>query len=357
MVIFTGGLIMRLNKLYIISVAMILVLCFSFSAACEKVQVTVEESTEETEYTVIEEIEDEFTADEEKEAEEEEKIEEAELTTHEKLDEIEQTYSMGFRQYLETLDESYLGSLLDDDNALKLEYDLYSWRNTFYENNITFTAGGNIFPAGWYGSGIDAKAESLDPGEVERSKSIMITALDKYPTQLLQNILKNVYVLKSMSFYGVNYGGTNSLDSVYAANDGIGMGCTDKAIEQTFHHEFSSVLYNNYRYLFDENGWRQINPAGFGYFDEATGGAGAIKAGKASQVFDPEEHEMGFLYEYAETTLENDVNSFAENIFMGEESFFNTVESYDKLQMKLDLIVAFYNSLDPVFTIDYFKGL
>jgi hypothetical protein len=133
------------------------------------------------------------------------------------------------------------------------------------------------------------------------------------------------------------------------------MGYTDIAIEKEFHHEFSSIL--KYNYGLDEITWRQVNPAGFVYFDETTGGTGAIKAGKASQTFDPKEHEMGFLYEYAESTLENDFNSFAENIFMGEESFFNIVESYDKLKSKLNLTIAFYNSLDPVFTIDYFKGL
>jgi len=260
--------------------------------------------------------------------------------------------------YLETLDEDYLESLLEDDDALRQEYGLFDWRNTFYENNIIFTADGNIFPSSWYSPGIDAKAQSLSAGEVERSKRIIITALDKYPAQLLEDNLKNVYVLRSMNFFGVDYGGTNlPPDIVYVTNDGVSMGYTDIAIEKAFHHEFSSVLYNNYRYLFSENGWRQINPPGFVYLDEATGGSGAIKAGKASQTFDSEEHEMGFLYEYAESTLENDLNSFAENIFMGDESFFNTVESYEKLDMKLDLIVQFYNSLDPIFTIEYFKGL
>ncbi len=348
---------MKLYRLYIITAAIILVLFFSFSTACEKESVAVEESAGEIKDIITEEFEDEVAEEEgEKQAGENERIETEEFTEKEKLDEIEQTYSIEFRQYLETLDKDYLESLLEDDNAVKQEYDLFDWRNKFYENNIIFTADGNIFPSGWYGSGIDAKAESLSPGEVERSKNIIVTALDKYPTLLLKNNLKNVYVLKSMSFYGVNYGGTNlPPDIVYVANDGVSMGYMDTAIEKTFHHEFSSVL--KYNYGFDETAWRQVNPVGFVYFDEATGGAGAIKAGKASQTFDSKEHEMGFLYEYAESTLENDLNSFAENIFMGEESFFNIVESYDKLKLKLDLTVAFYNSLDPMFTIEYFKGL
>jgi len=348
---------MKRNKWYIILSVLTIIFLFSFSALCSDWEATDGEEVDIEEETITEEkaVEEEAKEEEEVDVEEEAEEEAEELSSEENLDEIQHQYSIEFRQYLETLDEDYLETLLDDDNAVKQEYDFFDWRNTFYENNIIFTADGNIFPSSWYGSGIDAKAESLSEGEVERSKSIMMTALEKYPTQLLKNILKNVYVLNSMKFYGVNYGGTNSLDSVYVANDGVKMGYTDIVIEKTFHHEFSSVLKNNCG--FDETAWRQVNPAGFVYFDEATGGAGAIKAGKASQVFDPKEHEMGFLYEYAESTPENDLNSFAENIFMGEESFFDTVESYEKLQEKLNLIVVFYNSLDPMFTIEYFKSL
>lgn len=349
---------MKSNKLYIISAALALFLIFSLSIACNKVLELTEESvsgkTEEfTEESGIETF-IEVTEEEQNDA-----IIEAEVEVpafQKKLDEIQQQYSIEFRLYLETLDTNYLEGILYDDNAVKQEYDLFKWRNRFYEENIIFTADGNIFPSSWYESGIDAKAESLSAGEIERSKRIIMTALDKYPAQLLRDNLKNVYVLKSMNFYGVYYGGTNlPPDIVYVANDGKGMGYTDIVIEKTFHHEFSSVLKNNYR--FEETAWRQINPPGFEYFDETTGGSGAIKAGRASQVFDKKEHEIGFLYEYAESTAENDFNSFAENIFMGDESFFNTVDNYEKLEMKLDLIVQFYNSLDPVFTLEYFKGL
>jgi hypothetical protein len=65
---------MKPDKLYIITAVMILVLCFNLSAACEKAPVVVEESTEETEYMIIEEIEEEFAAEEESETEEDEKI-------------------------------------------------------------------------------------------------------------------------------------------------------------------------------------------------------------------------------------------------------------------------------------------
>ncbi|HAJ96062.1 MAG TPA: hypothetical protein DCP02_07505 [Actinobacteria bacterium] len=292
--------------------------------------------------------------------EEEEIIEvEEELLVEEKLNEVQELYSLEFRLYLESMDDNNLENILGDYKAIKKEYDLFERINTLIKGKIFFTADEDTFPNEWYDSEIGAKAESLSEGEVERSKRIIISALDKYPTQFLKDNLKRVYVLKSMIFFEVNYGGTCSPESksVYLVNNGAKMGNTDIFIEQAFHHEFSSVLFFNYKNIFSKSEWQQINPAEFVYFDEVTGGSGAIKEGKASQVFDPDAHRMGFLYEYAQSTLENDYNSFAENIFMGDESFFDIVEDYEKLKMKLDLIVEFYNALDSTFTIEYYKGL
>jgi len=275
----------------------------------------------------------------------------------EKLDEVEEQYSTEFRQYLESLDKNYLDYLLKNDSEIKKEYDLFQWLNSFSENRIIFTADADTFPVEWYESPFNAQAENLASEEIERSKKIIIAALKKYPIEVLNYNLKKVYVLKSMNFFGADYGGTNSVDVVYVCNASMGMGYTDYYIEESFHHEFSSILLRNYRSLFNEQQWRDINPEGFQYFDESTGGSGAIKEGKASKEFNEESHNSGFLYEYAQSTLENDFNSFAENIFMGNEDFFTVSEQYEKINMKLDLIISFYNTINPQFTIDYFKGL
>jgi hypothetical protein len=349
------------KKIYFILLSLVLFVIFSSTLSCNKdsteiAEMEEEEATEEEEITI--EIEEEkLTEETGEEEEDEETLEEVEDPILVKLDEVQQLYSLEFRLYLETMGKNYMENLLADDNLIRQEYDLFKWRNTFYEDNIIFTADGNIFPSEWYDPVIDAKAESLSAGEVERSKRIIISALDKYPAQFLKYNLKNVYILKSLSYSGVSAGGTNSFDCVYIANDGVNMGYTDIIIEKEFHHEFSSIVLRNYWYIFKESAWRQSNPAGFVYFDEAGGGVGAIKEGKTSSVFSVQAHESGFLYEYAQSTLENDFNSFAENIFMGEEDFFRTVEQYEKLKMKLDLIISLYNTIHPQFTFEYFKNL
>lgn len=352
---------MKKNKIYIILVILAIISLLSFAVLCNPDEAVTDDKTDEYEDKEVQVNETDVTtlkdiAEEEEILEEVEELEEeVKKIIPEKLNEIEIKYSLEFGQYLESLEEDYLETILYDDKALKEEYDLFEWRNIFYDDGVVFTVNEDIFPSHWYEPDINAKAESLAEEEIERSKKIAIYALAKYPAKVLKENLGKLYILKSMNFYGVDFGGTNDVEDrrVYITNNGIDMGYTNLFIEKAFHHEFSSILFIK----FEESEWRQINPADFVYFDEQTGGSGAIKEGKASQEFDTKMHEVGFLYEYAQSTLENDFNSFAENIFINDGNFFKLVEEYEKLSLKLDLIVDFYSSINPRFTLEYFKEI
>lgn len=218
---------------------------------------------------------------------------------------------------------------------------------------ILFTAGNDIFPQSWYGGQIKGVAESLDTAELKRSLKIVKTALAKYPAAVLKKNLKKVYVLKKLSFYGVDYGGTNTKGVVYIANKGLSKNYTDSFIERVFHAEFSSVLMNSYPQDLDQKKWAEINPKDFQY--GAVNGYEAIKAGKSSEDFDKKILEIGFLNEYAMSTLENDFNSFAKNLFYAEDNFWSIVEGNSRLSEKLELILDFYSKMDSKFTKEYFK--
>ena len=234
---------MRKNKIYLFISILTIIFLFSFAALCnqsgtdteeEEIYVSKEEAA--TEEEVI--GDEDGAAEEENSSEglgevevpaEEEKIEDPVLI---RLDEIQQLYSLEFRQYLESLEKDYLENILSDDDAVKAESELFEWRNIFYRDEIIFTAGKDIFPGYWYDPEINAKAESLSEDEIERSRSIIISAMDKYPIEVLKDNLKSVYVLKSMNFYGVDYGGTNSETSVYVVNSGVDTGYSDIYVEE-----------------------------------------------------------------------------------------------------------------------------
>ena len=60
-------------------------------------------------------------------------------------------------------------------------------------------------------------------------------ALKKYSKFILQQNIKNIYIVKSLSFSNVSAAGTNSKFNIYISNNGIDNGYTNEFIELTFH--------------------------------------------------------------------------------------------------------------------------
>ena len=230
-------------------------------------------------------------------------------------------------------------------------YDTVMHGITLSYNNSTA-----IFPDYWRINPINAKAERLGNSEISRTKEVMQKALAKYPGSLLKDNLRAVYFLKSIRFYNVLYGGTNSPDAVYLADAGTKRGYTDHYLEQTFHHEFSSILYRNFSSWIDTSAWLSINETGFNYLDPDNG-IGAIKTNKSSQELDHSLCEKGFLTEYSLSSMENDLNTIAQNLFRPAEDFWKLVDTYPRLRKKTTLLISFYHSLDPVFSESYFRKL
>ena len=212
----------------------------------------------------------------------------------------------------------------------------------------------SAFPASWLPAPTSATSAFISSREIRRSKAVIATALAKYPVALLESTLKAVYFFKSMSFFEVGYGGTNSNDAVYITNDGTDMGYTDPYLEQTFHHEFSSILIRDYPSLLDTVAWKKANIPGFDYNDPEAG-VGAIRNNESSQEIDTFLCEKGFLTQYSYSSLENDVNTIAQNLFKPDPYFWLYAGKYPRIRQKVKLLIAFYNKLSPSFNETYFK--
>jgi len=217
---------------------------------------------------------------------------------------------------------------------------------------IYYNVGDETFPDSWKTDEVNAKGVSLDTIEIERSMKIVKDALAKYPKDLIKSNLKKIYILKKIEFYGQEFGGTNSTDVVYIANGGEDLGYTNSYIEQTFHHEFSSILLRNYSNLLKREEWISINALPYG-----DGGVQALKESKDSQDINPMLNSKGFISQYATSDLENDFNTFAENLFYPSDEFYNTVKNYPKIRQKLEFILEFYFALDNTLTKKYFEKL
>ncbi len=211
-----------------------------------------------------------------------------------------------------------------------------------------------MFPSAWNVREISPVASSLEAGEVNRSFSILDRAMEKYPEGLLKRNLKRVYVMRRLSFYGVPYGGTNSSDTIYLANAGREMGFTDRFLEESFHHEFSSILLRNYPSLFDRRAWLQANPPGFKYLGDGTM---AVRSGTASTKASPRLQADGFMAQYATASIEEDFNMVAEALLSGNSDFWKAVQNSPRLRQKADVAIRFYNALSGSFNETAFRSL
>ena len=219
---------------------------------------------------------------------------------------------------------------------------------------IRFEMTDDMFPTSWVGGDVRATAVGVDVSEVDRSLQLVDAAMVKYPAGLLRENLEAVYFVKQMRFYGLKYGGTNSRNTIYIANRGVRQGFTDQYILSTFHHELSSILLRNHAEQFDNDAWQAANVEGFRY---RSSGMQSLKDGTADTKYGGQFHVDGFLNQYATSSMEEDFNTYAEALFMGDHRFWEIVDRFPRVQQKADVILAFYGSLDPGYTEGYFRGL
>jgi hypothetical protein len=215
---------------------------------------------------------------------------------------------------------------------------------------ISFSADSKIFPSSWLTKEINGKAAPLDTAEFERSRAVIIKALNKYPVELIAKHLTKVYIVNHLEFYGLSYGGTNSTSMIYLINKGVGLGYSDFWIEQAFHSEFSSILFRNYSFLFDKKKWISKN-SGIRY---GQSGTEALRLGKASTVFDFELNKKGFLSLYGTASIEEDFNTFAENLFLSSTGFWEIGKRQKRIDKKTKQVIQFYNQIDSRFDLNYF---
>jgi hypothetical protein len=220
---------------------------------------------------------------------------------------------------------------------------------------INFTVRNDMFPDHWYSGKIKGKAASLSANEYERVTNILNRALAKYPVHILKENLRRIYALNTLNFYGLPYGGTFSVSkkTVYITDD-TALYEKDQFIESFFHHELSSILLRKYRCSIGKKAWKANNPDDFHY---GKGGIEAIREGNSSMEYDSTLNDKGFLNRYSQSSPEEDMNVFAQNIFNGGKTFWEIVDHYDKIRAKTLLIISFYHKIDQVFTEESFRKM
>ena len=237
---------------------------------------------------------------------------------------------------------------------------------------IHFPGDNEFLPKSWIADPIGATSEPLDQSLQAPAAAILEEALAKYPEAILEEFLDGIFVVGSLRFYDVGYGGTymaNARRVVLVYRDSF----SDRGFEQRFHHEFSSLLLKRNEAIFEEERWLEGNQPDFRYRapgviekqsgdrseatrvlaaeQERTGGSGS-----SLLRLDPELMEEGFLTPYNLVSIEQDLNETAAHLFTNPE-LWKYCERYPRIDHKVDVLIDFYRSLDARFDRLYFRAL
>lgn len=120
-------------------------------------------------------------------------------------------------------------------------------------------------------------------------------------------------------------------------------GYTDKYLRRTIHHELSSVLIRDRK--FPVKKWRAALPAGVVYDDTIDKEVKAIKPGRDLVLANNNLLNRGFLSSYGRTNCINDVNTYAELLFVEPDKLKNYRKNTAH-KTKYTLLVIFYEILD-----------
>jgi hypothetical protein len=213
--------------------------------------------------------------------------------------------------------------------------------------------GPEAFPSAWLVGETAAKGEPASPAQADRAAAAVKRALDAYPEPVLADHLRRVQLAGRLEFYGIEFGATNALDTVYLAVRSVEEGFTDRYIESGLHHELSSILLRNRPDLFDRVAWLSCNPPGFRY---GAGGTEAVRSGKAGTAFDPALAAQGFLAQYSQASVEEDFNLVVEGLFCGGKEFWGLVDQHERLRRKVRLATSFYSGLHGQFDEGWFRA-
>jgi hypothetical protein len=190
------------------------------------------------------------------------------------------------------------------------------------------------------------KIKQLKKGQFYQYIKILKKALAKYPPSLVRNTLTEVFIGGPYTENDAIIVGMYGNDKIYLFYNHKWGDNTPLFLEQTFHHEFSSILIKKYNFpAFD---WLKLNPKHFSYIinprkiDKYMNSVGNYSASEAML-------KDGVVTAYGMVNAENDINTYAETMFTQPEKMKNYIDKYPVIARKYAMLKDFYLSISPGF--------
>ena len=258
-------------------------------------------------------------------------------------------YSLGFIGSLLDLNEKELSELFADDAKLEKKYREFSKNLTesFFENDVLFYIDKQTY-LGYFPE--DTKRLVYLPEKIQiEIKSIIREATEAYPLGFVPQYLKRLYIIDNkIVIEDVNDATAIVIDETIFITNG---GKNNKILYlPVFHHVFNHLMQNKYKNLFDSyyEEWMSNNPEGFQYYDYEPfySDEGKLKI-----------YKDGFISSYSMVNYSEDFAEIATNAFSKDSIFFDSIMDYPKMKNKFELMVDFYNKINPDITLEYFERM
>lgn len=219
-----------------------------------------------------------------------------------------------------------------------------------YNIEIKYDVTENVIPELWRNPPSNGTTELFVQKNLCRHIQNISRELKKYPIDIINRNLSTIYLFNSLSFYGVQYGGTSLGSSIYLTGGAKNEGYSNVYFASLLHHEMSSIFFTAYQ--FPKEHWSSINPVNFRYAE--SDGQVLESITKGNELENKAMHYRdGFLSKYGQSTLENDFNLYAEMAFTNPKQLRSLSEKYPRVRQKSELIKNFYIGISTDFSMGY----
>ena len=195
----------------------------------------------------------------------------------------------------------------------------------------------------------------VDPELERRIRSIVQSELGRYPTGTL-DCLDAVMIGGELTVAVNAAKGAYLLGIVFLTVGDADLGwATDDRVVSTLHHEISSVLLHAHRSRLDEARYRAALPAGFRYAEDQDSRVWLQPLRGWEFDVSLGYLESGFLEPWAMRGLEQDFNSYAEELFVRPPRLLRMFAPESLVGRKARVVRDFYLAIDPRFA-EVFEG-
>jgi hypothetical protein len=185
--------------------------------------------------------------------------------------------------------------------------------------------------------------EAPEPDMVINALIGLRRALAKYPNPLLRKYLEAVFIAGKLKVFDTEIGGTYAYRWIYISVDPSPyIDSSPQWCEKVLHHELSSLFMHST--LFPTYKWEAVNKSDFSYFSDPIEVARYIRRNPTKA---PEWHSAGFVDDYGMTSLENDLNTYAELAMTDPEKLKQLADQYPRIRAKTQILSEFYSRLAP----------